>query len=334
MLVTADLHFTDNPRDSYRFDFLPWFEEQARKKRVSHVVIAGDITEEKDRHSAWLVNKITGQLKSLSEQCRVVILPGNHDYKTRENPFFEFLKHIPSITWISEPSDNPDIGAAADGMPRCLFLPHTANYERDWAKINFKGYYWIFAHNTFTGARGDNGRQLTGIPLSIFPKDAQVIAGDIHVPQTIGCLTYVGAPYRVDFGDDYEPRILHLQGGEFDSIPVPGQQKRLVEINSIADLKRRAKDIAKGDILKVRVNLNGDERDQWPEMQEQVKEWGREHGFVVHTVQPKMEAAGKSKAVDRSEARSDAELLEAYAESRGVDERTLNTGRWLMGKLQ
>src|SRR5205814_1607714 len=91
----------------------------------------------------------------------------------------------------------------------CLFLPHTNNYKRDWKGLDFSKYQWIFAHNTFQGAN-IGPRRLEGIPTSIFPRNAKVISGDIHVPQHFGPIEYVGAPYRIDFGDDYEPRVLFL----------------------------------------------------------------------------------------------------------------------------
>jgi hypothetical protein len=105
------------------------------------------------------------------------------------------LSEIANIRYIAEP-------IKSEGL---LWLPHTRDWQQDWRSIDMRGARRILTHNTFAGAVGANGVELGGIPLDALP-NVPIISGDIHSPQRNGRLTYVGAPYTVDFGDEYEPR--------------------------------------------------------------------------------------------------------------------------------
>jgi len=322
-LITADLHLGDNPRDVYRHKFMEQLPALLKKHKATRLLVLGDLTEEKDRHSAWLVNKMVEYFFVLHQVCQVMILRGNHDYIDINNPFFRFLQCIEGIGWIDRPYE-------ADG---CLFLPHTTNWKRDWDKLRFEGRDWIFAHNTFEGADVGHGRKLSGIPTNIFPDD-NVISGDVHIPQKLGQVEYVGAPYTVDFGDDYEGRVLRLTKHGVTSIPLTTPQKRLVEVSELKELTK-VKHVKQGDILKVRYFLAADQQPRWSEIQAAIREWSEKHGYILHTTQPVVvtNRLGGEKAKRKVIVRSDQQLLESYAKQRGVDPRTLKTGLTLMGKV-
>lgn len=333
VLVTADLHLGDNPRDAYRHHFMERLWDICYDQGgVDEILILGDITEEKDRHGAWLVNKIVDHFYHLSGACSVTILRGNHDYIDINAPFFRFLKRLKNVRWIDKVTDN-----LTCNIGKLLFLPHTRNYQKDWNGIKFDQFDWIFAHNTFEGADVGHGRKLNGIPTDMFPED-NVISGDIHIPQTLGPVTYVGAPYTVDFGDDYKPRVLLInKHHEVKSIPVVGPMKRLVELESVADLfekKAWKSKLNEGDILKVRVQLPASEMPQWTEVRRGVLAWGEKNGYVIHTVQPvKIDTRMVTAAAKRRlTTRTDKQLLETYAKQRKVDDRTLETGLTIMEK--
>jgi hypothetical protein len=228
VLVTADLHLSANPRDAYRFKFMDRIPRLIEKYEVGMLLVLGDLTEMKDYHGSELVNKIAGYFKSYADMIPVVISRGNHDGTDPNNPFYQFLQHIKGITWINNPTE--DLG---EGIGPAMYLPHTSNYKKDWANINFDKYRWVFAHNTFKGAQGGFGHILDGIPIDVFPADARVISGDIHVPQKIGPVRYVGAPYRIDFGDQYQPRVLLLEGDKLTSIKLGGPQKQLIDMDVV-----------------------------------------------------------------------------------------------------
>lgn len=326
VLVTADLHLSDNPRDAYRHEAMRTIREIGRKNKVSHILILGDLTEEKDRHSAWLVNKVVEHLDKFADIAPVTILRGNHDYIVAESPFYAFVNRIPDIAWINRPKE-----VELDDLGLCLFLPHTSNWQDDWEGLKLKKYDRIFAHNSFEGAAGDNGHQLKGIPPSIFGKDKNyVIAGDVHVPQSLGPVTYVGAPYTVDFGDNYTPRVLLLEKSAFTrTVEVPGAQKRLVEVDSSGKLL--AGGAEPGDIVKIRVNLKSDEYSDWAKIRDNVKGLCGDQGVQVYSISPVVEKAKAKPVKQEPQSRlSDESVLRQYVKNRGVDSKTEKVGLKLL----
>lgn len=332
-LITADLHFSESTRDRYRLDFQRTLRAEVKKRKVECVVILGDLTEAKDRHSAWLVNQVVDNLHELAKLCPVVIDYGNHDYADEEWPFFAFLDRLDNVTWVREPGEldagYPD--EVASDLGRVLFLPHTNNYKRDWKAFDFTDYDTIFAHNTFEGANKGFGKVLHGIPLDVFPADAFVLAGDIHVPQTLGPVTYVGAPYLVDFGDNYKPRMLLLNRDKTLSIPCKGPQKRLVEITKMADLEKA--EVNEGDILRVRVRLEEASGEAWMTIHGKIKQWGEKAGVTVDNVQPITQKMWKPSSDRKSRAKarkSDEQLVEEFSKRRGLDRYTAKAGAKLL----
>lgn len=220
-LVSSDWQLAYNDRDRYRTNWvvndLPKLLD---KYKVDQLVVLGDLTEAKDAHPAPLVNEIVNCFYEISKKCEIIILEGNHDYLHEAHPFFEFLSCFDNIHWISKPTERDN----------CLWLPHTRDYKKEWAHLSFtKPYDFIFAHNIFTGVSTNTGHALSGINPNIFSKDAFVLAGDVHEPQTFGNITYVGSPTLTDFGDSYEPRVLLLDELNIKSIKIRGVQKRLIQ---------------------------------------------------------------------------------------------------------
>lgn len=324
MLITSDLQFTDNPRDSYRLRWFERFIKLVQQKKPRAVAILGDLTEEKDRHSARLVNTIVDYLYELTKVCRVYGLQGNHDYVADpDNGFWPFLSRIDGVTWINRPTSfRTELG-------ELLFLPHTRDYKRDWKNLSFDQ-DWIFAHNTFEGTETEHGFKLEGIPLSVFPRLSRVISGDVHTPQTTGCVTYVGSPYLCDFGDDYTPRILWLEPDSMRSLTCPGAQKRLIDIRSAEELELQ-KHVRSGDILKVRVNLSMKDRERWPDVRRAVEDWAKTNGCTLHACLPqfKIETADRKQLRNMGK-RSDEDTLKKYAASCGLGDSILKTGMELL----
>jgi DNA repair exonuclease SbcCD nuclease subunit len=279
-LVTADIHLTDKPQDEYRWGLLPWLGEQAREHQVDLVAILGDLTDAKDRHSAFLVNRFAQELAALARQVeRVVLLKGNHDYIDPEWPFFEFLNAYSFIHFVTRPAE----------ICGQIFLPSTRDYERDWKKYRdgFPGSDYYFCHQTFDGALADNGTVLPGIPPSYFKRArVKVWSGDVHTQQKVGPnVEYVGAPYRIDFGDTFTPRVVLLDGQrEPRDLRFPCPQKHLVTIRSLGDLQEQHQllGVRRGDLVKVRVRLRRSEYPDWPSLRSSIRAYAAGEGWVLH----------------------------------------------------
>lgn len=329
-LISADLHLSDNPRDAYRHKFLTTtFLGLVKKHKVDLVIIGGDLTESKDNHSAQLVNSIVDFIYQLSALSEVVILRGNHDYLNPDFPFYRFLRRIEGVSWINQPYE------CKESIGNCLYLPHTNNYERDWKRFDFSEYDWIFSHNTFAGAVGDNGFTLEGIPIEIFPANAKVISGDIHKPQTLGPVTYVGAPTTIDFGDDYDPRVLLIEQGRLKSIPCEGPQKRVINLKAGIgeDWKPVFLKSAKaGDIVRVKVKINAKTMDKWAEIKSEIRQWCERYKLILHDCKPEVDLT-QTRMTGQKVAqplRSDEQIMKDYSQLRQVHPSYLDTGLELM----
>lgn len=329
-LLTADLHLSSKLRDRYRVNTMHKLVQMATKKGVSQTVILGDLTEEKDRHSDWLTNEVVAVVRAFSKLGPVYILQGNHDsYSDPECPFFHFLRHMPNVRWFGRPTSFD-----TEGLGRVLWLPHTRDYKKEWAGIPFDGHAYIFAHCMFVGTKLGNGRVADGgIPIKIIPRSARCIAGDIHIPQTIGPIQYVGAPYTVDFGDDYKPRAIILDGDRqsdlsLDHLP----QKRLIVYDGRPDEVDQLDVCNEGDIVKIRVHLPRSAVPIWPEQRDKMRAVHEKNGMSVHSIVPVIdESVGVDRVPVREvDAKTDEQVLRDFARHRGLDKGTRRRGEKLL----
>lgn len=327
-ILTSDWHFTSNPRDAYRFDFVPWLVKQIVKREVKTLVIAGDLTEVKDNHGAQLTNAIADVIARLALSCSVIIVRGNHDGIDADVPFFRFLQYVPNVRFVVKPSS-----LKVDELGRVLFLPHSTRPLRDWRDALQSKYDYCVAHATFAGTVAENGYELGGIPTNIFAKNAKVFSGDIHIPQKVGPVTYIGAPYHVDFGDEYVPRILHLDNTKVTSIKVPGPSKRVIEVNALEDLMS-VDDLVEGDMVKVRFHLAGDDA-KTGIPRDKVLKWAKDNKIVLSAIAASVTTHGASGVASSKKQVSDVELLHDFAQRTGLDEKTTKLGlRFVKGAAQ
>jgi DNA repair exonuclease SbcCD nuclease subunit len=340
VLVTADLHLTDRPADAHRWGLFPWLAKQAVKYEVEYILLLGDLTDAKDRHSAALTNKMVTSIRSLVDTGRqVIVLRGNHDYIDELEPFFSFLHGEANTQFLIEPK-------LQDGM---LFLPNTRDYKIAWAGLDFSKPKYIFCHQTFDGCLTENGTRLDGIPPSVFGKiQAKVISGDIHVAQRIGKnIEYVGAPYRIRFGDVFEPRVLLIQDdGKFKDLHFPTKQKHLIEIkapssaaNAVKQLRATHRtgevSIYEGDQVKVRVHLKRSAYPEWPAIRAALIEEAA--ASKLELTGPELMAIPEDRQKSASEAQAGppsafapGQALNAYAENAGASGALLKAGQvWL-----
>lgn len=332
-LATADPHFSSNPRDSYRWKFLEeTLPALIAEHAVERVLVLGDLTEAKTGHSAELVNRLSDGFARIAELADVVLHKGNHDYLAEDVPFFRYMGHLPRVRWINEPTR-----LKLRGLGDCMFFPHSHKWSECWAAAGGPGMQldWFFCHQTFCGADLGYGRRAEGTAAP-FPKGARVVSGDVHSPQKIGPVIYVGAPYLIDFGDAYEPRVLLLEGGKARSVPVPGPQKRLMVLSGrdpLAALPGKLKhplndalpQINAGDVVKTRVELPAGSEYSRADIRASVREWAEKVGvelYAVEVIAPKT-GPTRARAVHRS---TDAELVRAYAKRMKKGKATVAAG--------
>jgi len=277
IILFSDPHWNDKPGDAYRWDLLPWLKEQAAEYKAEAVICGGDMCDAKDRHSAVVVNRLADQLRDLGREADVYINMGNHDYLSRDWPFFEFVDMLPNVRFVAEPQSYKIDGS------EWLFLPATNDWENDWKGFDFSQYDYLMAHATFEGCLSENGTRLSGIPTSIFAgTKAKIYSGDIHVPQKAGPVEYVGAPYRTRFGDAYDPRCIIVDNASrARDVHFPCPSKHVLTVRTITDLEKELRQCKRGDAVKVRVRLLRSEQPEWNAMKKEIRDLVQRRGMEL-----------------------------------------------------
>jgi DNA repair exonuclease SbcCD nuclease subunit len=266
-LLIGDLHFTDRASDSYRFEIFDWIRKQQAKHTTVATFLAGDITNSKDRHSATLVNKIVSGLMKLEPPVYVVM--GNHDYKDPKNPFFKFLNHIDGLKFITKPT-------VIEATRAMAVIPHYRSQDEfDAAVHRCAGADpdCFLVHQTFDGAIAESGVRLSGLrasPIESLEPPLGVYAGDVHRPQTQGIVTYLGCPYQVRFGDNFEPRALWVDknGNETDLIFPAPRKWSLVARGPENILNNES--LMEGDQVKLTIEVAREEMVDWKKIKSEV----------------------------------------------------------------
>lgn len=265
LCLAADLHLTAQKSDEYRWQVFPKLMSVVEKEKADAVVLLGDITDFKDKHPAELVNRMVDGVSALAEKCDVIFVVGNHDYVNAEWPFFQFLKHIPNVHVFSKPVH------WCDGT---WFLPHTRTPETDWKELlqnpEFCEASLFCMHQPVIGSETsdnytlDHGLDNLWFSKNISDFDGTVISGDIHHPQVVGDVEYIGSPYPVRFGDDIEGRFVIVdtdKPSEVKSVFLHIIKKAKLRVKSVKDLDDTLTKMKIGpkDQIKIDLELSGDD---------------------------------------------------------------------------
>jgi len=323
-LLISDLHLVSAPSCAYRWDLFPWLLKQVREHGVKTIVCLGDITDAKDNHSAELVNRVVSEFAQLAKACDIRIIPGNHDWLRRGQEFFKFLACIDGIEFFDKPAEDPD--NLLPGTPSAYYLPFTKSPAKDWAGFDFSHYDYVFMHQTAPGSVASNGEAMAGEELPAL-NAGKVYSGDIHVPQVIGNIEYVGSPYHVHFGDAFKPRCILIQRTRrpldlhFETI-----SRVTVRVPSVRELKR--KEFRSGDQVKLRIELGADERHGWAAIRRDASRWLADQGVVIAAIElvaAKDETRRRLEA-NRAERKSAPAAIEQFVLAEGLGGSVLEAG--------
>jgi hypothetical protein len=316
LLLTADWHLTDNPRDVYRWGAVEQVRKVAAKYQVTDLFILGDLTDSGDHHSAAFTNRVVQTLSRFAEQCNVHIIRGtlSHDGSDPSLPFFRFINRIGRLYYTTEVT----IWNAEDF--RVLLVP-----SGQWPDQLPDDVDAVFAHETFAGAVTESGVKLGGLRMPM--SDIPIFSGDIHVPQTRGMLTYVGAPTLIDFGDKFQPRVLILDTDNAVSVDIHGPTKRLIKVKVSPDGEVSwpvANRINKGDLIKVRARFSG-AVPSLAHMRADITEHITKRGGIVYAIIPMVDKHSAAMPT-RPASRDDRDLVRQYGMTHSLDAPTVEAG--------
>ena len=315
-LMCSDLHLTANPRDEYRWGLFKWLVDVIVKEEVKTLLLLGDLTDAKDYHPSSLTNRLVDAVAVLSWLgVDIWILMGNHDYLRKGHAYFAFLKHLPGVRFVTEPTEITDEGKG----PLAMMLPHTKDPTADWAGRDHTHYDLLFMHQTVSGAIASNGQAMKG-ELLPWLQARKVWSGDIHVPQVIGAVEYVGSPYHVHFGDSFAPRCVLLdRRGRSSDLRYPTLSRHMLRF--VPGDESAIQHVRPGDQVKAIVELAPSERHEWRRVQREVLAMLKSAGADVHELRLTAPSGleGAAEAPNRALAPlSDDEALLAFVEARGL----------------
>jgi predicted phosphodiesterase len=334
-LITADLHLTDSTYDAYRWDIFGWLASRAKMEKVDAIFILGDLTNNKDRHSAYLVNRLTTSLIELSATCPVVVLKGNHDYVDQHRPFFSFVNAFQAdVDFIVSPTTYWHDESV-------FFVPHTAN-PRSYFQENIKQLRkakLVCIHQPLKDAVAGNGQVIrNGMPTQRLDLlRAKVVAGDIHVPQKVDSVTYAGAPYPINFGDDYQPRVLVWDGSrrKLKSIKRLSIKKSVVSVREPEDLHDEGLNLDEDDQVKLVVKLRRRDVSSWREKRAAIMQECEDMGLVVRGIEMR-EISKKQKLSSKKsgKATDPTKIVTEFCEKFNLDDSLLEVGQSVVEGLR
>jgi len=334
MLLISDLHFTDKPQDEYRFEILDWVAAYFRRTDDKNLLILGDLTDSKDHHSSKLVNEIVRRLLMLADiGMEVFILKGNHDYIDPAKPFFGFLSNFEYLNFIVEPRC-----MLIEGQ-HCLFLPHSRSPTIEWSedpvfqKWKNKADF-TFMHESVIGSVTSNGYEMeAGLPPSYFNSfSGEVISGDIHCPQTIGRVSYVGTPYSIRFNDHYRGRALSIRDGKVTELFPDIKNRVTFDVSSVKEFMDSACRLLPGDQIKVRFELSEGNEALWEGIRKKLYECCKALKVELHVLQvvhprPLPLRGKKHKSTGGLVPCSAANIVDKFSKQRGLGKAKHKAGR-------
>jgi len=338
LLLFSDPHFVDVPSEEYRWTFLEeTLPRICEEQKVSDVFCLGDLTDRRDRHSGRLVNRLVQGLRRLG----ISTLMGNHDAPLDKNPYWNFLNDSETVD-LTVPSYyiiKPEIVQWSN--KQFLFLPYSSNPVIDWAPFDLASFDCLFMHQTVEGALIERDRRIDAASahkLPTLPSNVPIYSGDVHRPQTMGNLVYVGTPYPTRFGEDWPGRVLIIDTNnpmDYKAIDVPGARKIILDLNPAnMEGKLRNLDLKPGDQVRVRYNLSTSLLTSWSEDEPAIKDAIEKTGAVLLSseviLQEDITVEGKTVANNSLEELSNEEVLRLFAKEEGLAQDLIDTGIYIL----
>lgn len=287
MILTSDWHLTDDTNDEYRWAVFGELRKAMRAYKDQDIRILGDLTDRKDRHTGALVNRLVKELNALVDVgATIVCLKGNHDAPLNGEPYWSFLSSIPRLRFVVEPG----LDLVHKNL---LLLPHSEKPAEAWKCLPWGKADWALMHQTVRGVKFADGEISAKGMDFVFPRSVKrIYSGDIHTPQEVGKVVYVGAPHQVRFGDGHECRMLYVEPASFASyepIVLSPPCKLIIEISSVKELAKYR--VREGDQVKVRLKMSAAKTEQWPVDEEAINEWAKDAGVKLVSAEAELEMA-------------------------------------------
>jgi len=327
-LLTSDLHLTDNSIESYRWDVFESLTKLSIENLVDVIIILGDLVDRKDRHSGLLVNTIIDAFQGLITDtgCKIIVLMGNHDQPLNGIPYWKFLSSI-GVEYITVPT-------LRNGV---WLLPFSSNPKDDWKSLLLSSSKAIMMHQTISGSVIDGDRiiDVAPHPMPKLPKNIPLFSGDVHRPQYIDGVIYVGAPHPVRFSETWLNRVLLIQESNFKNykeIFLPSTKRAIIEISNSQELD--SFNFRKGDQVRIRYKLDGKNLTSWTEEEGVIKQWAATKEIFLASIEAiftnEISIDSNEQKVSEMELMKPEEVIRNFAKQENLSDDILNLGLQLL----
>jgi hypothetical protein len=279
-LLLTDLHLTDNPLEEYRWSIFPLVIGACLRYEVTHVYILGDLTDRNDRHKGVLVNRVLNALADLVIETGVTvnILAGNHDAPLGLEPYFwKFLDYLPRVYYITESI------LLRNGV---WVLPFSKTPSEDWANLELYKAKAILMHQTLTGAVLNDYVIEHGDKLPIMPRGVPIYSGDVHRPQIIRGVNYIGAPYPVKFDEGWRNQLVLIEQGDWKNpkyLPIRIIRRGILDLIEVP--RSWGDKFIAGDQVRIRYHLAASKMQSWPTIEQEVRDSCAAHKIQLVSIE-------------------------------------------------
>lgn len=185
VLVIGDVHSTAEELEDCE-KLIELVIDTANAQKVDHVLFMGDIY---NSHNVMRVEVMAFWRRTFQTLnvagIKTYVLVGNHDYGGEGLKIHSLMAHEEQVQVVNAPLSL---------FPNVMMVPYVSGNETFIQTCKEAGGTTLFCHQTFTGAKYENGMFAPdGVEPDEIPQE-YVISGHIHLPNSFGKVTYVGAP--------------------------------------------------------------------------------------------------------------------------------------------
>ena len=241
------------------------------------------------------------------------------------SPFWKFLNHVhPRLYYLAEPEIWND---------SLLLMPWQADPQAAFMANRTPHLRAVFMHQPVNGAVGEHGMKMKVENTPIFPRSLKVYSGDIHTPQKVGVVEYVGAPHPIDFGDDYPCRMLRLNT-EYEivrAITLHPPKKHMLRVRNLKELEQTKTE--PGDQARIEFHVAADRIEQWAVEQEGIAQWAADRKIRVASVETIIDAQTSMGTPQTPIFDADpTETLSAFCTSESLADNIADAGKQLLAE--
>lgn len=329
LIVSTDWHLTDRPQDEYRWQIFEKVYALANEHNLGTILLLGDLWDRKNNHSGVLLNRSIKSFKWLQEEtgAEIYVLGGNHDMAIFGQHYWEFLDRM-QIHYITQPFYHLD----------AWLLPFSANPMEDWRGLLLHQARAIFMHQTVAGALIEGNRRIdkTPCPMPPLPRGIPIFSGDVHRPQKVGSITYIGVPHPTRFGESWPNRLFIIKYGDYQhpiEISITGVRKLILDICEPRELFSVI--TRPGDQVKVKCSLPASQMERWPAIESDVRAWAARHEVLLSSIEASIviedkEATGATENVAALTVPQ--EVLRSFAAKEQISDDNVVTGLELLSE--